>query len=69
MLVLTRKAGEQLIIGDQIRITVVSIQGNRVRLGFTAPGDVSIQRSEVAPGGRKAAAALQPAADPGPSRP
>lgn len=47
MLVLTRKVGEQIIIGDNIRVRVLSIQGNQVRLGFEAPASVSIQRQEL----------------------
>ena len=47
MLVLSRKLNEEVIIGDNIRITVVAIRGNQVRLGFTAPPDVAIQRQEL----------------------
>ena len=47
MLVLSRKVDEQIVIGDDIRVTVVSIRGNQVRLGFEAPHDVSIFRQEL----------------------
>jgi len=47
MLVLSRKVDEQIIIGEHIRVTVVSIRGNQVRLGFEAPHDVSIFRQEL----------------------
>lgn len=47
MLVLTRKRGEELQIDGRIRVTVVSVQGNRVRLGIEAPGDVSVRRGEL----------------------
>jgi carbon storage regulator len=47
MLVLSRKQGEEVVIGGNIRLTVVAIRGNRVRLGFTAPPDVAIQREEL----------------------
>jgi len=47
MLVLSRKIGEEIVIGDNIRVTVVAIRGNQVRLGFTAPDDVTIHRSEL----------------------
>jgi carbon storage regulator CsrA len=47
MLVLTRKIGEEIVIGDKIRLTVVEIRGNQVRLGFTAPIDVPIRRDEL----------------------
>ena len=46
MLVLSRKQGEQVVIGDNLRLTVVAIRGNSVRLGFTAPADVLIRREE-----------------------
>lgn len=47
MLVLTRKAGEELIIGDNIRVTVTRVSGNRVTLGISAPDDVRIVRGEL----------------------
>jgi carbon storage regulator len=63
MLVLSRKEGEVIIIGDDIRVTVAEIRGNHVRLGFTAPPGVAIRREELP---RKAenigASAVRPAA-------
>jgi carbon storage regulator len=47
MLVLSRKVDEQIMIGEHIRVTVVSIRGNQVRLGFEAPHDVPIFRQEL----------------------
>jgi carbon storage regulator len=47
MLVLTRKTREKLIIGDEIVLTVLEVQGNRVRLGIDAPPDIRIIRSEL----------------------
>jgi carbon storage regulator len=47
MLVLTRKKDQQIVIDDVIRVTVIAIEGNRVRLGFEAPLDVKIDREEV----------------------
>ncbi len=47
MLVLTRKLGKRLIIGDTVTVTVVKISGNRIRLGIEAPRDVIIDREEV----------------------
>jgi carbon storage regulator CsrA len=47
MLVLSRKIGEEIVIGDNIRVTVVAVRGNQVRLGFSAPEDVVIQRAEL----------------------
>ena len=47
MLVLSRKNGEKVHIGDNVQVTVVAIQGNRVKLAFTAPQHVQIQRTEL----------------------
>jgi carbon storage regulator len=47
MLVLSRRLGETLIIGDDIKITVLGISGNQVRLGIAAPKNVSVHREEV----------------------
>ena len=47
MLVLTRKVGESINIGNSIKITVVSIDGSQVRLGIDAPRDVIVHREEV----------------------
>ena len=47
MLVLTRKKGQSLMIGQDIEISIVDIQGDQVRLGITAPKTVSIHRKEV----------------------
>ena len=49
MLVLSRRVGEEIIINDNIRVTVVAIRNNHVRLGFSAPQDVAIFRSEISP--------------------
>lgn len=47
MLVLTRRIGETLIIGDDIDITVLGIKGNQIRLGIEAPQDISVHRHEI----------------------
>jgi carbon storage regulator len=47
MLVLTRRIGEEIIIDDRIRVTVVSIDGGKVRLGISAPPEVRVDRQEV----------------------
>jgi carbon storage regulator len=47
MLILTRKSGETIRIGDNIAISVIDIRGNQVRLGITAPRNVSVHRQEV----------------------
>ncbi|HPE81343.1 MAG TPA: carbon storage regulator CsrA [Gammaproteobacteria bacterium] len=48
MLILTRRVGETLQIGDEITITVLGVQGNQVRIGTQAPKDVPVHREEVA---------------------
>jgi carbon storage regulator len=47
MLVLSRKPGEEIVIGDNIRLRVVAIRGTRVRLGITAPTEMPILRHEL----------------------
>lgn len=47
MLILSRKLNEQIVIGDQIVITVVAIRGGNVRLGIDAPHDVPVHRQEI----------------------
>jgi len=47
MLILTRKPGEVLNIGDDVTVTVLEIKGNHVRLGINAPLDVEVHREEV----------------------
>mgnify|MGYP000229923864 CR=1 FL=1 len=47
MLVLSRRLGETLIIGDDVKVTVLGISGNQVRLGIAAPKEVSVHREEV----------------------
>ena len=47
MLVLSRKKGQQIVIGDNIMLTVLCVRGSRVRLGFNGPKDVVILREEV----------------------
>ena len=47
MLILTRRIGETVIIGDSIKITVLGVKGNQVRLGVDAPRDVSVHREEI----------------------
>lgn len=47
MLVLTRRPGEEIVIGDDIRVRVLSVSGNRVRLAFEAPLTTGIHRAEI----------------------
>ena len=47
MLILTRKVEESLIVGDEVKVTVLGIKGGQVRIGITAPRDIAVHRQEV----------------------
>jgi len=47
LLILTRKSGERITIGDKIRVTVLEIKGKQVRLGIEAPPDTTVHREEI----------------------
>ncbi|WP_303820130.1 carbon storage regulator CsrA [Actinobacillus minor] len=47
MLILTRKTGESLFVGDDVEITVLSVRGNQVKLGVNAPKEISVHRQEI----------------------
>ncbi|MFZ7186837.1 carbon storage regulator CsrA [Avibacterium avium] len=47
MLILTRKVGESLLIGDEISITILSVRGNQIKVGVNAPKEVSVYREEI----------------------
>ncbi len=49
MLVLSRKLGEKIVIGDNIVVTVVKIDRNQIRIGIEAPTDIPVYRQEIAP--------------------
>ena len=47
MLILTRRVGETVMIGDKVTVTVLSVNGNQVRIGVSAPKDIEVHREEV----------------------
>lgn len=47
MLILTRRVGETLMVGDDVTVTVLGVKGNQVRIGVNAPRDVSVHREEI----------------------
>lgn len=47
MLILTRRISESVIIGDSVKVTVLGVKGNQIRIGIEAPKDVSIHREEI----------------------
>jgi carbon storage regulator len=70
MLVLSRKPGEELVIGKGIQVRVLEVRGNHVRLGFVAPDNVTIHRREIAAGNHRTADSnrIEPSSTPAPQR-
>ncbi|TCT18805.1 carbon storage regulator CsrA [Thiobaca trueperi] len=65
MLILTRRVGETLMIGDEVTVTVLGVKGNQVRIGVNAPRDVAVHREEIYERIKREQAAGGPVADPG----
>jgi carbon storage regulator len=68
MLILTRRIGETLIVGDDVKITVLAVRGNQVRIGIDAPKDVEVLREELVGrphDGKKGQIQEDPDAEPG----
>ncbi len=63
MLILTRRVGETLMIGDSVTVTVLGVKGNQVRIGINAPKDVAVHREEIYERIHKDDEGRQPGAD------
>ena len=68
MLILTRRSGETVHIGDDVLVTVLAIKGNQVRIGIKAPRSVAVDREEIFERKRTEGAARQAPADGAPAR-
>jgi carbon storage regulator len=64
MLILTRRVGETLMIGDEVTVTVLGVKGNQVRIGVRAPKTVSVHREEIYERIRAEQGGAQPDSDP-----
>lgn len=63
MLILTRRIGETLYIGDEITVTITGVNGNQVKVGVNAPKDVAVHREEIYQRIQKESGGQQPAAN------
>jgi carbon storage regulator len=68
MLILTRRSGETVHIGDDVLVTVLAIKGNQVRIGIKAPRSVAVDREEIFERKRTEGATRQPPAESAPAR-
>ena len=64
MLILTRRVGESLMIGDDVTITVLGVKGNQVRIGVKAPKEVAVHREEILNRIEKAIGEREPLSEP-----
>lgn len=65
MLILTRRVGETLMIGDEVTVTVLGVKGNQVRIGISAPKDVAVHREEIYQRIKREHEAVESASEPG----
>lgn len=64
MLILTRRVGETLMIGDNVQVTVLGVKGNQVRIGVNAPKEVAVHREEIYERIKKEQSGVCPHSDP-----
>ena len=47
MLILTRRVGETIMVGDEVKVTVLAVKGNQIRIGINAPQEIAVHREEI----------------------